>query len=114
MDYRPRAMLRAKQTDCPRPCRSPYNIDRSSADFGVAAHDGDTGCKGAVDAEHHKLRPLGQNCDVAVCVSVVTPERETGIYRHKDTEVLSEVKCTTSPRQPQIWPKGSNSCATLG
>lgn len=78
MDYRPSAMLWPKQTNHSSPCCSPYNVDCSGADFGVAAHDGYTGSKGTVDAEHHKLCPLWQNCDVAVCVCVVTPGRETG------------------------------------
>lgn len=52
---------------------SPHHIHGPSPHFGVTAHDGHAGSKGAIDTEDHKLRALGQHGDVAVSKCVVSP-----------------------------------------
>src|SRR4029434_8786676 len=48
-------------------CKLPNNIHSPWAHFGVAAHDGDAGSKGAINAEHHTLHPPRQHSEQGLC-----------------------------------------------
>lgn len=54
---------------------SPHHVHGPGPHFGVAAHDGHAGSKGAIDTEDYELRALGQHGDVAVRKRVVSPGR---------------------------------------
>lgn len=57
----------------------PDHVHSASAHLGVAAHDRDTGCEGAIDAEDYSLSASGNHSQAALGVGVVAPAGQGGM-----------------------------------
>lgn len=57
----------------------PDHVHSASAHLGVAAHDGDTGCERAVNAEDHGLGASGNHSQTALGIGVVAPRAQGGM-----------------------------------
>lgn len=59
-------------------CLLPDNINCSGSDFRVAAHDGDAGSKGPINAEDDTLHSSRKDSQVAYGTTLISPDDHEG------------------------------------